>query len=131
VDYTEILVTFTTAVLVPALTIVGKNINQWLKEKANHEKLKKCVAIVNDCVTDSVGEIAQTYTSKLPTSEWNEEAKKRAFELARNSVLESMGADVKQTIEKNIGNFDSWLKSKIETEVNKQNINQITGGKKS
>jgi hypothetical protein len=28
-----------------------------------------------------------------------------------------MGVDCKKTIEHNVGNFDSWLKSKVEAEI--------------
>jgi hypothetical protein len=124
-DWSLILSTFSTAVIIPVITLIGTYLIKWIKKKIQQEELERCIKITNDCVKDSVREISQTYVSKLDKSEWNAETKAQAFDLAKNSILESMGKGVKSTVEKNIGDFDSWLKSKIEAEVHRQNSEKI------
>lgn len=121
-NYSEIITTIITAVVVPGLLWLGKQIADYLKEKSKNDKLDKYIGIASDCVSDAVKATAQTFVDKVADSKWNEETKQQAFELAKEKALENLGISGKKLIAEALGDFDKWMDTKIEAEVKKQEV---------
>jgi len=62
-------------------------------------------------------DIAQTYIDKLTEDEWTDEAKKQAFEKAKEKALLHLGITGRALLEEALGDFEGWINSKIEAEV--------------
>lgn len=116
-DYTEIMISLITAVFVPGLIWLVKRVDDYVTEKMENEKMDQYFHIACDSVETAVKEISQVYVDKLQGEEWNETTKKEAFELAKNRSLEIMGFTARKFVAQGIGDFDSWLQSKIEATV--------------
>jgi hypothetical protein len=113
-------------IVIPAVVVLGNQLNKLIQEKIKSEKLQKYLNIANECVTDSVIAVAQTYVDKLKDEEWNDETKSEAFIQARERVLQNLGISGKEIITEAMGDFDKWLETKIEAEVKRLENNTPT-----
>lgn len=125
-DYNEIIQTILISVVIPAVIVIGNQLNKLIQEKVKNEKLQKYLKIANECISDSVTAVAQVYVDKLDEEEWNEQTKGEAFTQAKEIALESIGITGKQIISEAMGDFDAWLEIKIEAEVKRLNNNTPT-----
>lgn len=116
-NWNEILMTIVTTILLPAIVIVGKAAYKAIQENIKDKRVQKYLLIATDCVSDAVLDIAQTYIDKLTEDEWNDEAKKQAFEKAKEKALLHLGITGRSLLEEALGDFESWINSKIEAEV--------------
>jgi hypothetical protein len=116
-DWNEILMTIITTVLLPAIIIVGKATYKAIQENIKDKRVQKYLLIATDCVSDAVLDIAQTYIDKLTEDEWTDEAKKQAFEKAKEKALLHLGITGRALLEEALGDFEGWINSKIEAEV--------------
>jgi hypothetical protein len=116
-NWNEILMTIITTILLPAIVIVGKAAYKAIQENIKDKRVQKYLLIATDCVSDAVLDIAQTYIDKLTEDEWNDEAKKQAFEKAKEKALLHLGITGRNLLEEALGDFESWINSKIEAEV--------------
>lgn len=116
-DWNDILMTIITTVLIPAIIIVGKAAYKAIEENVKDKKVQKYLLIATDCVSDAVLDIAQTYIDKLTEDEWTDEAKKQAFEMAKEKALLHLGITGRTLLEEALGDFEGWINSKIEAEV--------------
>lgn len=116
-DYNSILMTIITAVVIPAIGILGKAAYKAIKENIKDKKVQKYLLIATDCVTDAVADVAQTYIDKLPEEEWTAETKEQAFEMAKEKALMHLGITGRTLLEEVLGDFEGWINSKIEAEV--------------
>ena len=116
-DYNEILMTLVTGVVIPAIIILGKALYKYIEENIKDKNVRKYLLIATDCVADSVASIAQTYVDKVSADGWNEETKREAFELAKNTALENLGITGRKLLTEALGDFDKWVNTKVEAEV--------------
>ena len=116
-DWNSLLMTIITTVLIPAIIIVGKAAYKAIEENVKDKKVQKYLLIATDCVSDAVLDIAQTYIDKLTEDEWTDEAKKQAFEMAKEKALLHLGITGRTLLEEALGDFEGWINSKIEAEV--------------
>ena len=116
-DWNSLLMTIITTVLIPAIIIVGKAAYKAIEENVKDKKVQKYLLIATDCVSDAVLDIAQTYIDKLTEDEWTDEAKKQAFEKAKEKALLHLGITGRALLEEALGDFEGWINSKIEAEV--------------
>ena len=121
-DYTEIITTIITAVVVPGLLWLGKQAADYLTEKSKNDKLDKYIKIASDCVADAVADTAQTFVDHIQDKDWNDETKQQAFEQAKEKALENLGITGKKLIEEALGDFDKWISTKIQAEVKRQEV---------
>jgi hypothetical protein len=110
------------AVVLPALTWLAGELIALVRRKRKDSKLATYLEIATDCVIDAVGDIAQTFIDKLSEEEWNEETKKEAFNLAKEKALKHLGITGRALLEEALGDFDSWINSKIEAEVKRLSL---------
>ena len=116
-DWNSILMTIITTVLLPAIIIVGKAAYKAIQENVKDKKVQKYLLIATDCVSDAVLDIAQTYIDKITEDKWDDEAKKQAFEMAKEKAILHLGITGKTLLEEVLGDFEGWINSKIEAEV--------------
>jgi hypothetical protein len=121
-DYTEIIITIITAVIVPGAVWLMKRIDSYLSTRIKDERLQKYLKLASECVTDAVGNVAQTFVDQIEDKDWNDQTKREAFELARNTALENLGIMGRRLIEEALGDFDAWVDTKIEAEVKRQAV---------
>jgi hypothetical protein len=121
-DYTEIIITIITAVIVPGAVWLMKRIDSYLSARIKDERLQKYLKLASECVTDAVGNVAQTFVDQIEDKDWNDQTKREAFELARNTALENLGIMGRRLIEEALGDFDAWVDTKIEAEVKRQAV---------
>lgn len=116
-DWNDILMTIITTVLIPAIIIIGKAAYKAIEENVKDKKVQKYLLIATDCVSDAVLDIAQTYIDKITEDEWDDEAKKQAFDMAKGKALLHLGITGRTLLEEALGDFEGWIGSKIEAEV--------------
>ena len=116
-DWNSLLMTIITTVLLPAIIIVGKAAYKAIQENVKDKKVQKYLLIATDCVSDAVLDIAQTYIDKITEDEWDDEAKKQAFDMAKEKALLHLGITGRTLLEEALGDFEGWIGSKIEAEV--------------
>lgn len=112
--------------VIPILAVaVGFFVN-WLKKKANELKIKtenevldKYIDMLTDTITSCVIATNQTYVDSLKKQGvFDAEAQKQAFTMTYKAVLDILTEDAKKYLTEAIGDFDTYLKQKIEAEVN-------------
>lgn len=116
-DWNEILMTIITTVLIPAIVILGKALYKAIEENIKDKKVQKYLLIATDCVSDAVLDIAQTYIDKMTEDEWNDEAKRQAFEMAKSKAIQHLGITGRTLLEEALGDFEGWINTKVEAEV--------------
>lgn len=121
-DCNELLMTLITAVVIPAIIVLGNALKKYIEENIKDKNLQKYLVIATDCVTDAVADIAQTFVDKVSNEEWNEETKLQAFEFAKEKAIQHLGITGKTLLEEALGDFDGWINSKIEAEVKRQAV---------
>ena len=112
--------------VIPILAVaVGFFVN-WLKKKANELKIKtenevldKYIDMLTDTITSCVIATNQTYVDNLKKEgSFDAAAQKKAFTMTYKAVLDILTEDAKKYLTEAIGDFDTYLKQKIEAEVN-------------
>lgn len=121
-EYTEILMTIISSVVVPAVIILGKALYQYIQDNIKDKNVQKYLMIATDCVTDAVADVAQTYIDKLGDEEWNDETKSQAFEIAKTKAITHLGITGEKLLEEVLGDFDDWINSKIQAEVKRMAV---------
>lgn len=105
------------SIFLPALTWLAGELIALARRKRKDSKLATYLEIATSCTIDAVGDIAQTFIDKLSEEEWNEETKQEAFNKAKEKVIKHLGITGRALLEEALGDFDSWINSKIEAEV--------------
>lgn len=112
--------------VIPILAVaVGFFVN-WLKKKANELKVKtenevldKYIDMLTDTITSCVIATNQTYVDTLKKEgSFDAEAQKKAFTMTYQAVLSILTEDAKKYLTEAVGDLDTYLKQKIEAEVN-------------
>lgn len=111
----DILALILNAALIPLIAWGISSLTDWLKTKANNERLNKYFDIANDAVITAVTEIMQTFVSELKKNgEWTPERAQEALQRAKLRAQEIMGAATYKALGEIVGDVDAWLTSKAE-----------------
>lgn len=117
-DINEIIVLIINAAIIPLLAWAVSALTDYLKQKADNDKLDKYFDLANDAVITAVSETMQTFVSEMKKSgDWNKEAAARALSMAKLRAQEIMGAAAYMMLAEIVGDVDAWLTSKIEAAV--------------
>ncbi len=101
--------------LVAAATAVLGALWNWIRTKTKNAALDKYMELANDAIITAVAETMQVFVTTIKNEGgWNDEAKAKAFEMAKIKAIEIMGAAAKQAIPQVVGDFEQWLTAKIE-----------------
>lgn len=115
-----------TCVIIPILTALTGIIiaflnkqTQRLKNKFANEQTAHYLDIANNIVIQAVTCVSQTYVEALKKEDkFDKEAQKEAFEKAKTLVYALMKTECKKAVEEYYIDFDKWLITKIEEQVN-------------
>ena len=116
-DWNGILSIVVSSIVIPAIIYIASKVNKLIEANIKDKNLQKYLIIATDCVADAVADIAQTYVDHIADEDWNEETKRIAFEKAKEKAILHLGVTGKTLLEEVLGDFDSWINSKIEAEV--------------
>jgi hypothetical protein len=112
----SILQSLITLVIIPAVIALGKAAFDYIRTKTHNAQLDKYLDMANDAIVTAVAETMQTFVTTLKNSgQWDEEAAKKAFDMAKQKAVEIMGAAALRALPEIVGDFEAWLTSKIET----------------
>lgn len=105
--------------LVPFLVNYINKLSEQVKGKINDAKIEKYIIIAEDAIETAVVATAQTFVDAIKgTDGWTDEAKKKAFEQAKNQAILIMGSAARLALKEVYGDIDTWIDSKIEAYVN-------------
>jgi len=121
-DWKEILGTLITAVVIPAIIVLGNSLKKYIDANIKDKNVRKYLSIATDCVTDAVADIAQTFVDHVKDEEWNDETKQIAFDKAKEKAILHLGVTGKELLEEALGDFDGWINTKIEAEVKRLEV---------
>ena len=109
-----------TAVIIPVISFLGFKLSQFLNTKIKDEKGQKLLDTAVDIVINAVRSVFQTYVESLKNSgNFNADAQKIAFNLAKSIVLKQLSEDAKQYIATNYGDLEEWIRNQIEASIYK------------
>lgn len=102
------------AIITAVLPIVLRFVWQLVSAKIGESKYASAV----DAVFSAVEYVNQTFVDSLKQSgSFDDEAKQRAFEMAKDAALETMQKGTKKWLEKTYVNLDAWFEVQIEGAV--------------
>lgn len=109
-------------VLTAAIPLCLKFLYSWVttfvEEKTqnmDNAQLKEYINSAVQAVMKAVMSTYQTYVDSLKKQDlFDEEAQKKAFEMAKNAALLMITEDVKEAVEEVYGDFNTWIDSTIE-----------------
>ncbi len=115
----NILSVVVTAIIIPLISFLGLKLTQWLNTKIQNEKGQALIKKATEIVLNSVRCVFQTYVDSLKKSgNFNADAQKIAFNLAKETALKQLGDDAKNYIIQNYGDLQEWLNTQIEASIN-------------
>ena len=116
----NVLATVVTCIILPLISFLGVKLTQWLNTKIKDEKGQKLFDTAVDIVINAVRSVFQTYVESLKNSgNFNADAQKIAFNLAKSIVLKQLSDDAKQYIATNYGDLEEWIRNQIEASIYK------------
>lgn len=121
----ELMNLISTIVLVPLTTIITSFLVavlrkglQKMNSEIKSEKLKDILTQAEGIIEQSVSTVGQVYVSTLKKNNaFTQEAQVEAFNNAKNIALTMLSDEAKKLITENYGDFDVWIKTKIEQAV--------------
>lgn len=115
----KVLSVVVTAIIIPLISFLGLKLTQWLNTKIKNEKGQAIVQKATEIVLNAVRCVFQTYVDSLKKSgNFNADAQKIAFNLAKETALKQLGDDAKNYIIQNYGDLQEWLNTQIEASIN-------------
>lgn len=85
---------------------------------ADSEKARDMLDRAEKYLSNTVLMVQQTFVDSLKAEgKFDIDAQKQAFEMAKDQWLKMMSAEMKELVLNEIGDIDSWLKSKIESQI--------------
>ena len=102
-------------VLVPLFGILVKYLAAYLQEKTDNATVNYVIRLAQNAVAQAVEFVAQTYVDALKSAgEFDEDAQKHAFELAKEKAIEILGSEAVEMLGLIYGDFIVWLETAIE-----------------
>lgn len=117
--FNDIIITFLSLCLVPLLTWVTKWAISLIEVKIDNNKTTKYFNIAEDAIISAVVAVNQMFVDQLKKEgAFDDEKKAEAFAKAKDIALGIMSSASKEFITAAVGDFDVWIKAKIEATVN-------------
>lgn len=115
-------------VLIPLLVALGGFAISWLKLKSTQiqkqlenedmDILAKYFDTADDAIISAVSAIHQVLVDNLKQDgSFDSQAQQLAFEQAKEEAISIMGPTLVAILQDSVGDFDKWIKSKIEATV--------------
>ena len=112
IDWNQVIYTIWTVVLLPVITYIGTQINDYAKAK----KIDKYTEILYKNASNAVKDVYETVVSDIKgTDDWNDKSKKYVKELAKTKTLNALTTSAYQILKAANKDFDKYIDSLIET----------------
>lgn len=113
-DWNEVIITLWTAILLPILTNVGREIRKYAEAK----KIAKYTDILQNNVTSVVKDVYETIVKEIKgTEEWTEEKKDEIREIAKNKIIFALSTTAYECLKTANEDFEEYLDSLIESSL--------------
>ena len=117
-------------VLIPLLGVLVAFFVKWINVKSSeiavstdNALLNKYLSMLTSTITDCVIATNQTYVDALKAEgKFDAEAQKKAFSLTCDAVLSVLTDDAKEYLSESLGDLESYITSKIESQVKLQKV---------
>ena len=111
-DWNKVIVTIWTVVLLPILTYIGKEINEFAKAK----KIDKYTDILQNATVQAVKDVYETVVKQIKgTDEWTDEKKQEVKEEAKRKAVFSLSNAAYECLKMANEDFEEYLDSLIES----------------
>ena len=108
-----------TAVVIPLITLLGSKLIKWISSKVDNEKTSKYITEATTIVLNAVKCVFQTYVEALKKKGcFNKDTQLIALNKAKDIVLVQLSEDIKDYINKNFSDVDTWINTQIEASIN-------------
>lgn len=112
IDWNQVIYTIWTVVLLPVITYIGAQINDYAKAK----KIDKYTEILYKNASNAVKDVYETVVRDIKgTDDWNDKSKKYVKELAKTKTLNALTTSAYQILKSANKDFDKYIDSLIET----------------
>lgn len=112
IDWMEVITVLWSVVLLPLLTYVGTQLNEWFKAK----KIDKYTDILYIEVVNAVKDVQETIVKDIKnTEEWTNDKKTEVRELAKTKALQALGSTAKKVLKEANDDFETYLDNLIGT----------------
>ena len=113
IDWTQIIYTIWTVVLLPIITLVGTQAGDYVKAK----RIDKYTDILYQNVLDSVKDVYETIVKdiKCNTDLWTPEKQNQVKEIAKNKAINALTTSAYQVLKAANEDFDEYLDGLIGT----------------
>lgn len=112
IDWTQVIYTLWTVVLLPIITYIGTQIGNYAKAK----RIEKYTNILYQNVLDAVKDVYETTVKDIKgTDEWTDEKKNEVKEVAKTKAINALTSSAYQILNVANENFDEYLDSLIGT----------------
>lgn len=112
IDWSQIIYTIWTVVLLPIITYIGTQVGNYAKAK----RIDKYTDILYQNVLDAVKDVYETVVKDIKgTSDWTEEMQNEVKEIAKTKALNALTSSAYQILKDVNENFEEYLDSLIGT----------------
>lgn len=112
IDWTQVIYTIWTVVLLPIITYVGTQIGNYAKAK----KIDKYTDILYQNVVDAVKDVYESIVKDIKgTQDWTNEKMNEVKEIAKTKAINSLTSSAYQILKTANEDFDEYLDSLIGT----------------
>lgn len=114
IDWTQVIITLWTVILLPVITYIGNEIRKWAKAK----KIDKYTDILEKNVINTVKDVYETIVKDIKgTDEWTDEKKEEVKEIAKTKAIQALPNIVYETLKEANEDFYVYLDSLIGTSL--------------
>lgn len=112
IDYTQVIYTLWTVVLLPIITYIGTQIGNYAKAK----RIDKYTDILYQNVVDAVKDVYETTVKDIKgTDEWTDEKKNEVKEIAKTKAINALTTSAYQILKSANEDFEDYLDGLIGT----------------
>ena len=112
IDYTQLIYTLWTVVLLPIITYIGTQVGNYAKAK----RIDKYTNILYQNVVDAVKDVYETTVKDIKgTDEWTDEKKNEMKEVAKTKAINALTTSAYQILKSANEDFEDYLDGLIGT----------------
>lgn len=117
-DWQSLVVGIVSLVVMTLLSWVLAQVRTWIKSKTKDSKCSQCLTRAIDVIESSVKMTYQTYVEALKGKDaFTKEAQQEALKKAKDAISSQITEDVRNYIDTNFGNFETWVTNQIESSI--------------
>lgn len=114
VDWSEVVMTLWTLILLPLLTYIGNEIRKWAQSK----KIDKYTDILEKNIVNAVKDVYETIVKDIKgTEDWTDEKKAEVHEIAKQKALNALSNSAYECLKAANSDFDGYLDSLINSSL--------------